>query len=185
MSGLTKGRQMIELTDAMGVQVAVVGNHEFDFGPELAAERIRASSYLLARHQRAGPGRRARLGMRRPAADRGRGLQARLLRRADPGDRDPVAPGPAISFASPGIVAEAAVRLLREMGADLVVAMTHLYSMDDRNLLTAVDGIDLVLGGHDHIKPSRYALWLNHNRRAEEKRGKKERKKEIRKKDKK
>ena len=33
LSGLTKGAQMIELTNAVGVQVAVLGNHEFDFGP--------------------------------------------------------------------------------------------------------------------------------------------------------
>src|SRR5262245_39451069 len=45
MSGLTKGRQMVELTDALGVQVAVVGNHEFDFGPEVAEERIRATQF--------------------------------------------------------------------------------------------------------------------------------------------
>ena len=45
MSGLTKGSQMIDLTNAIGVQVAVLGNHEFDFGPELAAERIKAARY--------------------------------------------------------------------------------------------------------------------------------------------
>src|SRR4051794_25162122 len=32
LSGLTKGEQMIELTNAIGVDVAVPGNHEFDFG---------------------------------------------------------------------------------------------------------------------------------------------------------
>ena len=41
LSGLTKGSQMIELTDAIGVQMAVLGNHEFDFGP--ASSRTNAS----------------------------------------------------------------------------------------------------------------------------------------------
>ena len=45
LSGLTKGRQMIEVTNAIGVEVAVLGNHEFDFGPAVAEERIRAASY--------------------------------------------------------------------------------------------------------------------------------------------
>src|SRR6185503_18318406 len=32
MSGLTKGSQMIELFNALGTDIAVLGNHEFDFG---------------------------------------------------------------------------------------------------------------------------------------------------------
>ena len=32
MSGITKGTQMIELMNAVGLDIAVVGNHEFDFG---------------------------------------------------------------------------------------------------------------------------------------------------------
>ena len=41
MSGLTKGSQMIDLFNAVGVDYAVWGNHEFDYGPELAAQRLR------------------------------------------------------------------------------------------------------------------------------------------------
>ena len=40
MSGLTKGSQMIELTNAIGVQIAVLGNHEFDFGEAVFRARI-------------------------------------------------------------------------------------------------------------------------------------------------
>lgn len=46
LSGLTEGAQMIDLMSRLGVDIAVLGNHEFDFGPELLAEsgsRPRAS----------------------------------------------------------------------------------------------------------------------------------------------
>ena len=43
LSGLSKGAQMIELTNALGVEVAVLGNHEFDFGPAVAEARVKAS----------------------------------------------------------------------------------------------------------------------------------------------
>lgn len=33
LSDLTKGAQMIELMDVIGLEYAVPGNHEFDFGP--------------------------------------------------------------------------------------------------------------------------------------------------------
>jgi 2',3'-cyclic-nucleotide 2'-phosphodiesterase (5'-nucleotidase family) len=36
MSGLLKGAQMVELFNAIDVDYVVFGNHEFDFGPEVA-----------------------------------------------------------------------------------------------------------------------------------------------------
>jgi 5'-nucleotidase/UDP-sugar diphosphatase len=59
-------------------------------------------------------------------------------------------PGKDIRFAAPTATAEAAAKRLREMGADLVVALTHLYIADDRALVGALPGVDIVLGGHDH-----------------------------------
>ena len=45
MSGLTKGKQMIALMNEIGLDVAVPGNHEFDFGPEIALERFGQSQF--------------------------------------------------------------------------------------------------------------------------------------------
>jgi 2',3'-cyclic-nucleotide 2'-phosphodiesterase (5'-nucleotidase family) len=39
---------------------------------------------------------------------------------------------------------------LRERGADVVVALTHLNIAEDRELVRTVPGISLILGGHDH-----------------------------------
>jgi len=51
-------------------------------------------------------------------------------------------------------VARAASRLLRERGADVVVALTHLPMKEDRAILEELgpDGPDLILGGHDHAR---------------------------------
>ena len=35
-------------------------------------------------------------------------------------------------------------------GADYVIALTHMRWPNDERLAQEVDGIDLVLGGHDH-----------------------------------
>ena len=45
LSGLTQGTQMIELYNLLGTDIAVLGNHEFDFGPEVLAERVTASAF--------------------------------------------------------------------------------------------------------------------------------------------
>ena len=45
MSALTKGAHMVEMMNAIGVDIAVAGNHEYDFGPEVAARNFAASTF--------------------------------------------------------------------------------------------------------------------------------------------
>jgi 2',3'-cyclic-nucleotide 2'-phosphodiesterase (5'-nucleotidase family) len=59
-------------------------------------------------------------------------------------------PGPNIAFTDVIETARAAVEALKAEGAEIIVAMTHLYIAEDRALASAVEGIHLVLGGHDH-----------------------------------
>ena len=48
LSGLDKGANMIELTNLVPFDLAVPGNHEYDFGPEVFAEAIKKSKYPWA-----------------------------------------------------------------------------------------------------------------------------------------
>ena len=66
MSGLTKGAQMIELMNAVGLDVAGFGNHEFDFGPEVLRQRMAESKFHLAGDQYP---RQDRHALRRPQGD--------------------------------------------------------------------------------------------------------------------
>src|SRR5262245_65144524 len=45
MSGITKGTQMIELMNAIGMDIAVLGNHEFDFGSAVLKQRVAESKF--------------------------------------------------------------------------------------------------------------------------------------------
>ncbi|MBM3273618.1 MAG: hypothetical protein FJZ00_00590 [Candidatus Sericytochromatia bacterium] len=44
-SNYFKGKQMIETWNAGGLDLAVFGNHEFDFGPEVLVERVKESQF--------------------------------------------------------------------------------------------------------------------------------------------
>jgi 2',3'-cyclic-nucleotide 2'-phosphodiesterase (5'-nucleotidase family) len=59
-------------------------------------------------------------------------------------------PGPDVAVAPPVEAAKAAVAELRRQGAQVIVAVTHLDLADDRALIRAIAGIDVVIGGHDH-----------------------------------
>ena len=48
LSGFDKGQNTIDLTNLVPFDLAVPGNHEFDFGPENFAEKLAASKYPWA-----------------------------------------------------------------------------------------------------------------------------------------
>ena len=57
---------MVELMDDIGIQLAVPGNHEFDFGPAVAEERFKASRFRWLGTNILGPDGKRDAGPRRP-----------------------------------------------------------------------------------------------------------------------
>jgi 2',3'-cyclic-nucleotide 2'-phosphodiesterase (5'-nucleotidase family) len=147
-SSITEGAHMIGIFNALGTDVAVLGNHEFDFGPVVTAQRIGESRFPW-------------LGANVLGAD-GRpfgGAVATVIRQAGPlrigfagvltAATPRVSRAPGIDFTPELPALQAAAAALRAEGADLVVALTHLDLEQDREA-QRLPGIDLVLGGHDH-----------------------------------
>jgi 2',3'-cyclic-nucleotide 2'-phosphodiesterase (5'-nucleotidase family) len=151
LSGITKGAHMIELMNALGTDIAVLGNHEFDFGLEVALKRIGESRFpwlatnVFDRDGKPLPGtvatRTATLGEVKVGFFGTLTPEARLYFRD----------AAALSFAPVQPHAAAAVEKLRREGVQVIIALTHMSLQEDRDLLRAVPGIHLVLGGHDHI----------------------------------
>ena len=65
-------------------------------------------------------------------------------------------PGKDIAFAPVIEAARRAVEDLEAQGAELIVALTHLFIAEDRALAANVEGIHLILGGHEHVPISSY-----------------------------
>ena len=150
LSGLTKGAQMIDLYDRLGVEVAVPGNHEFDYGPGLLAERIAASRFAWLGTNVLGKDGRPAAGMLGTKVIELAGYKIGFFGLLTPETDVLSSPGPGITFAPVAETAAAAIKELRAAGADLIVALTHEDLADDRELARRVPGIDLILGGHDH-----------------------------------
>jgi 5'-nucleotidase / UDP-sugar diphosphatase len=150
LSGLTQGAQMIELYNLLGTDVAVLGNHEFDFGPEAAAQRIRESEFFWLGTNVLGPDGKPALGtVDLHVVDVG-GYRVGFFGLLTPETDVLSSPGPDITFAPLVETATAAVERLEAQGADVIVALTHDEFADDRDLARQVEAIDLILGGHDH-----------------------------------
>ena len=150
MSGLRKGAQMIEAFNALGVDAAVPGNHEFDFGPEVLFQRMAESTFpWLASNVLGADGKP--FGGASPTILREiDGLKIGLFGVLTPETTQLSSPGPRVRFTAVEPAANEAVAALEAAGADLVIAVTHLGIAEDRALARNVEGIDVILGGHDH-----------------------------------
>ncbi len=150
MSGLTKGAQMAELMNAIGMDVAVPGNHEFDFGPGIARQRIGESRFPWLGTNVLGSDGKPAAGMTGLHIVQAGGFTVGFFGLLTPETGVLSSPGSEVAFAPVKETAAAAVKELKEMGAEVIVALTHLDFATDIALAREVRGIHLILGGHDH-----------------------------------
>jgi len=171
-SSITKGRHMVELFNALAPAAAVLGNHEFDFGPEAAAANIAASTFpWLGANVLGADGRPFGGCVATHMIEVAGGLRIGFVGVLTPATA--VLSNPAgITFTPPEAALRSGAASLRAAGAQLVVALTHLNIEDDRGMAADVAGIDLILGAHDHdpmsvmetgpliVKAGQDAHWL-------------------------
>lgn len=146
-SGMFKGAQMMRAWNAMRLDLAVPGNHEFDFGEEVARERFAESRFpWLAANLHAEPP----LPMLKAFDLRELGgVRLGFLGLITPDTATLSKPGPNLRFEDLLGAARRAAAGLRAQGAEAIVALTHNSLAEDREI-AASGAVDLILGGHDH-----------------------------------
>ncbi|DAZ92488.1 TPA: hypothetical protein N0F65_012718 [Lagenidium giganteum] len=143
-----KGMQMVEAHNALGVDFACLGNHEFDFDLETFENVSVASNFpwLNANCFETDTGALLRGTVPRAVKQLGDvkvGLFGVMY--------DMKAPGKGVYWTDPLEAAKEQVKILREQEkVDLVIALTHQELTDDNRLSKDVKGIDIIYGGHEH-----------------------------------
>jgi 5'-nucleotidase len=149
-SALMRGSQMVAALNAVGLDFATFGNHEFDFGPEVLLERTKESKFrwLSANvvDRRSG---RAFGGASTDVLVTLGGVRVGLFGLTTAQAAQTSRPGPDVIFGQPVTVAREVAARLRAQGASLVVALTHVTMAEDRAIAAAAD-VDVILGGHEH-----------------------------------
>ena len=151
LSGFTKGAHMVEMMNAIGTDVAVVGNHEYDFGPEAAARNFAASAFPWLGTNVLDPDGSPAEGLVATHLIESGGFKVGFFGLVTPETAVLSSPGREIEFAPIIDSARRAVDDLKSQGAELIVALTHQFLSEDRKLAAEVEGIHLILGGHDHV----------------------------------
>jgi 5'-nucleotidase/UDP-sugar diphosphatase len=148
---LFKGEPEMKAMTMTGYDATCPGNHEFDMGwpAYLNATRYAGFPILCANLEISDPELRAAI---KPSILLNvSGIKVGLFGLMTPDLLLLSEPGEGISVkADVEAVASQQVKSLRSQGADLIVAVSHMGVVMDKDLARNVSGIDLILGGHDH-----------------------------------
>ncbi|KAH9515746.1 hypothetical protein Btru_011888 [Bulinus truncatus] len=153
MSIFLKGDQMIPVLNQLGVAAAVYGNHDFDFGvdhlkdfagqckfPWLLSNvkdmvnnepLAGGETYVILEH----------VGVKIGIIGLVEEEWIETLSTLDPED---------VTFIDFVEAGEHLANIVRQLGAELVIGLTHMRVPNDKRLAESVSGIDIILGGHDH-----------------------------------
>lgn len=146
----TKGTQMIEAWNAVGLDYATFGNHEFDFGPDVLLERIKESKFgwIAANVIDTRTGRPFGDAKRFVVREFG-GVKVGLFGLVLPETKTTSRPGENVEFRNPCATAKEVVSELHGQGVKVVVALTHLSMREDKEVARCA-GVNLIVGGHEH-----------------------------------
>jgi len=152
MSSLFQGGQMVAALNAIGLDLATFGNHEFDFGTEITKDRMRESRFTWVSANLLDPDTGLPFGEAVPFALREySGIRVAFFGLTTP-ETHTLAKGAAtLKFLDPIQTAKDVVTRARRAKADVIVALTHQDVADDKQLAAAVPEIDLILGAHEHV----------------------------------
>ena len=149
---LFKGIPERSAMSAMGFDAGTIGNHDFDEGASAYAESLSATSFPIVsaniRFDNKSVQDRVRPYIIRDVA----GVRIGIFGLSYPETDEYATDLKGITIdKNVSIIATGMVKELKDQKADLVIALTHLGQKKDKELAESVDGIDLIIGGHDHI----------------------------------
>jgi 5'-nucleotidase / UDP-sugar diphosphatase len=148
LSGFDQGAHMIALLNELPLQAFVLGNHEFDFGPEVAAERITEADFPIVNSNVKTASGELFPGTVETLLLEVEGFTFGIYGLTTPATIEIASPGDTVfePVLETGLAMQAA---LREAGADIVVALVHTGWDEDMSLFRN-RAADIILTGHDH-----------------------------------
>lgn len=146
-----KGAAEAEFMNRIGFDAMMLGNHEFDLGPEPIADFIEKVEVpvIFGNVDASGDNRLAPLD-EDPVVIKAGGVRIGIVGALTQDTAEIASPGPTIAFGEVNEALARQVAALQASGVTHIVALTHQGAPDDFATAAAVPGIDAVVGGHSH-----------------------------------
>ncbi|HLL75245.1 MAG TPA: bifunctional UDP-sugar hydrolase/5'-nucleotidase [Pyrinomonadaceae bacterium] len=150
-SNIFKGRQMIAVWNATGLDLAVLGNHEFDFGDQVLRDRMKESRFTWLGTNVIDRKTNRPFGDTPPFVVREfGGVKVGFFGLLTPDTKQTSSASEDVEFREPCAVAKETIGQLNKAGARVVVALTHMSIVEDKQLARCAPGLDAIIGGHEH-----------------------------------
>lgn len=146
-----KSAPIAEFMNGIGFDAMAIGNHEFDDGPEELAKFIDALKFPMISGN-------TLAGLDTPIADKFKpyiikefGADKVAVVSVLATDTDETSsPGDSVLFADEITYLKEAVKEIEAAGVNKIVLLSHVGYIKDQQIAAAVDGIDVIVGGHSH-----------------------------------
>ena len=153
-----RGAAASRLMNHLGYDAMVVGNHEFDDGPQTLADFAAALDFpLLATNVDTSDEPLLRDRLARSAVIERDGERYGVVGYITEETPSLSSPGPTLSFASVDETVTEAVRELEDLGVDKIIALSHAGYERDLAVARSISGIDVIVGGHTNTLLSNLA----------------------------
>jgi 2',3'-cyclic-nucleotide 2'-phosphodiesterase (5'-nucleotidase family) len=161
IANMFQGKDVIEVYNAMGYDVATIGNHEWDYGQQVLKDRIAEAKFVYVNANVTG----VNLGWKSNVIKNVAGINIGLFGVVTSDLPIIVAPSSLIGVgvADPTTTAQNQVADLKGQGAQYIVALSHCgYDNGgaplDPAIAAGAPGINLIIGGHSHTVLSTAAV---------------------------
>ena len=146
-----KSAPIADFMNTIGFDAMAIGNHEFDDGPEELAKFIDALKFPMISGN-------TLAGLNSPVADKFKpyivkdfsGEKVAVVSVLATDTDETSSPGDSILFADEIGYLKEAVKEIEGQGIDKIVLLSHVGYVKDQQIAAAVDGIDVIVGGHSH-----------------------------------
>ena len=154
MSGFDQGAHMIDLFNRLDLTAMVVGNHEYDFGPDIAKQRIGEAEFPVLGANNIDADGDILDGASASIMIEAGEYQVGIFGLTTQGTKVKSSPG-YVDITDPVATAAEQSTKLREAGANLVIALAHTDQGEDARLMDQ-GAVDLLLSGDDHLLRADY-----------------------------
>jgi 5'-nucleotidase len=147
-----KGEHMVAALNAAGLDLATLGNHEFDFGDDILIQRMHEATFQWVISNVVDTNTDQPIGGAAPYVVKTFGsLKVGFIGLCLNTQEISADKLKHTRILDPLAAAARYVPLLKQAGATAIDAITHLAFADDRALVEQYPDIDLVIGGHEHF----------------------------------
>ncbi len=151
----------LKLKQRIGYDAVIIGNHEYDYGPDILADYLKKAGYPAAHEQTVVLASNTTAPSEHPLVREGlykeshiieldNGLKVGLFGLIGKDAVSVTAPHDPVEFTDQHEAAREMVDRLQQQGAQMIVAITHSGVDEDRDLAKDVSGINVIVGGHCH-----------------------------------